>query len=105
MLVECLLHLHRQTPNSAVVEIARQSQGLLLLGARDFVLLARDVALVLRLDLDLLGDSRVDRGRLTGLRKVCERGEGHAGTLEQVHERVLPFDRFAEHSIGELRAK
>ena len=56
--VELLLHFGREAAHRAVVEIGRQPQILLRAMALDLVVLAVDVAGILRGDLDLLGDDR-----------------------------------------------
>src|SRR5262249_22603109 len=54
--IQLLLYLHRQALDAAVIEIDRQREPLELAPARNFLALALDVALVLDLDLELLGD-------------------------------------------------
>src|SRR5256885_9310836 len=63
MPVELLLHLDRQTAHCAVIDLGGQGQRLELAAALDLLTLPLDVAFIFRLDLDLLGDQRVD-GRL-----------------------------------------
>ena len=95
MLVEFLLNLDRKPAHIAVVEIAGQRQCFIMFPAGDFVLLSDDVALILGLDLHLIRDLAV-RDTRPRTRQGHQRCIVDVGPLQQVHETVVAFDRFAE---------
>src|SRR2546426_1629955 len=83
MPVELLLHLDRQTAHCAVIDLGGQGQRLELAAALDLLTLPLDVAFIFCLDLDLLGDQRVD-GRLLPQARV-----GHIRSAQNLKKRLL----------------
>ena len=94
VLVQFLLHFPGQAAHGAVIEIARQRGCLVLLAPQHFVVLARDIAVVLDLDLDLFGNHRVNGG-LASARQGHEAGVAHIRAAQQLSERILSFYAFA----------
>src|SRR3954447_26703019 len=74
MRVELLLHFDRESTELPVIDVDRQSSIFLLLVALDLIALTFDVAVILRLDLDLLGNPC-----------ICDAGPGAA----KRHQRVI----------------
>src|SRR5467141_2126785 len=82
MPVELLLHLGRQTAYRAVINFRGQGKRLEIAAALDLLALPLDVAFIFRLDLDLLGDQRID-GRLLHQARV-----GHIRPAQELKKRV-----------------
>ena len=94
VLVELLLHFLRQSAHSAIIEFERQQRRLVLLAPQHLVALTRDVAVVLDLDLDLLGYHRV-LNRLARAWQGHQAGVAHIRAAQQISERILSLYAFA----------
>src|SRR5207253_4446381 len=77
--IELLLHFDRQAGYAAVIEISRQGERFELAPPCHLLALALDVALVLDLNLELLGDLRC------GLRVGHQIGVAHTWLLEKLY--------------------
>src|SRR5688572_1681701 len=77
-------------------------QVLVVLVARNLLALALDVALVLGLDLDLLGRLRVLEPRPCS-RQRRELRVAHLGPAQELGERLLALGRLAEYGCERLR--
>ena len=98
MQVELLLHFDRRPRTCPVVEIGGQLQRLPARVALDFVVLALDVARVLRLDLDLLGD-RGSSTRAASAGQRQQRAYVDIRPAQQIGERVFALHRLPENAL------
>jgi len=82
-----------------IVDIVRQRQRLMCQALFDLILLPLDITLILGLNLDLL-DHIGNVEHLPRPRQGHQRGITHLRTTQQVEQAILPFHRFAEHTLG-----